>query len=134
MHETRAALRNCPMLRLMRVALSIAAVTFAVISSGPATASFSQGSSPPAYTAWVADSLRKMETITPGMTRADLRTVFITEGGLLTRTTRTYVSLDCPHFKVDVRFRPVGSTGATEGEMDVITSISRPYLARPILD
>jgi len=35
-------------------------------------------------TEWVANSLREMETIKVGMTRADLLKVFTTEGGLST--------------------------------------------------
>lgn len=42
------------------------------------------------------------------MTRADLLKVFTTEGGISTGLHRTYVSRDCPFFKVDVDFRAVG--------------------------
>jgi hypothetical protein len=49
------------------------------------------------HIAWVADSLKKMQTIKPGMTRQDLLAVFTTEGGLSTREQRTYVSRDCQY-------------------------------------
>jgi hypothetical protein len=45
-----------------------------------------------------------METIKPGMTREELLKVFATEGGLSTGLNRTFVSRDCPYFKVDVEF------------------------------
>jgi hypothetical protein len=45
-----------------------------------------------------------METIKTGMTRSTLLTVFTTEGGLSTVSHRTYVSRECPYFKVDVEF------------------------------
>jgi hypothetical protein len=52
--------------------------------------------------AWVAEVLKRMETIHPGMTRDALLTVFTTEGGLSNGLRRTFVSRDCPYFKVDV--------------------------------
>jgi hypothetical protein len=69
------------------------------------------------HTAWVAESLKRMQTIKPGMTRTDLLKVFTTEGGLSTGLQRTFVSQDCPYFKVDVEFEAVGrpSRDATGG-------------------
>jgi len=58
--------------------------------------------------AWVRDTLEKMQTIVPGMTREALYRVFTTEGGLSTGLRRTFVSRDCPYFKVDVEFQAVG--------------------------
>ena len=91
---------------------------------------------------WVSDTLIRMQSINPGMTRANLLTVFKTEGGLSTRLQRTYVSRDCPYFKVDVHFRlPQGSTEQasdpdwlTEKDDDTILEISRPYLQFSIMD
>jgi hypothetical protein len=69
--------------------------------------------------------------------------VFTTEGGLLfSGLQRTFVSRDCPYFKVDVEFQAVGRTdpdasGRTtlvEGEEDIIRTISRPYLQFSIAD
>jgi hypothetical protein len=94
------------------------------------------------HTAWVAESLKRMQTIKPGMTRTDLLKVFTTEGGLSTGLQRTFVSPDCPYFKVDVEFEAVGRPGRdangrvtlVEGSQDIIVKISRPYLAFSILD
>lgn len=92
---------------------------------------------------WVADSLIRMQAITPGMTRADLLEVFTTEGGGYQAAMRTFVSRDCPHFKVDVQFRTVGGTAQIPGTEvfmqvedaeDIITSISRPYLEFSSMD
>ncbi len=77
-----------------------------------------------------------METITPGMTRAQLQKIFTPDGGLSMILQRTFVSRDCSYFKVDVTFRAVGrpekdsDRRETSGEddRDVIVSISRPYL------
>ena len=55
-----------------------------------------------AHVAWAEAALKLMLTIKPGMTRETLLTVFATEGGLSTQSQRTFVSQDCPFFKVDV--------------------------------
>jgi hypothetical protein len=94
------------------------------------------------HVAWVAESLKRMQTIKPGMTRGDLLKVFSTEGGLSTGLQRTFVSQDCPYFKVDVEFEAVGRPSrdangrATliEGDQDIIVKISRPYLQFGTLD
>ncbi len=89
---------------------------------------------------WVTRSLRHMESITVGMTRRQMREVFVTEGGLLTG--RTFVYKDCPYFKVDFEFTyarsPVhdadGRVTQDESPDDVIATRSRPYLQLPIAD
>lgn len=63
------------------------------------------------------------------MTRSDLLRVFTTEGGVFTRTHRTYVLEQCPTIKVDAEF----SISGNEGD-DKITQISKPYLDYPQLD
>ena len=93
-------------------------------------------------TEWVSQSLKEMQTIKVGMTRADLLKVFTTEGGLSTRLWRTYVYHRCPYFKVDVKFRAVGPPAKdSEGQVtllesaeDIITKISKPYLDWSIAD
>jgi len=91
---------------------------------------------------WVANVLKRMETLKSGMTRETLLTVFTTEGGLSTGLQRTYVSQECPYFKVDVEFDAVGrpnrdSDGRVtliEDSRDVILKISRPYLQFSVMD
>jgi hypothetical protein len=91
---------------------------------------------------WVAESLKEMQQIKVGMTRADLLRVFTKEGGLSTGLNRTYVYRGCPYMKVDVEFEPVGRP-ARDGEgrvtleeagEDVIKKISKPYLDWSVLD
>ena len=84
------------------------------------------------HVAWVQSTMQRMATIEPGMTRAELLAVFTTEGGISSRLHRTFVSRDCPNFKVDVEFRAVGPEG--EDPRDTIVKISRPYLAWPVGD
>jgi len=93
-------------------------------------------------TEWIAASLREMEQIKVGMTRADLLKVFTTEGGLSTGLQRKFVYRDCPYIKVDVEFEPVGRPARDrngrvtleEDRRDIITKISQPYLEWSIMD
>jgi hypothetical protein len=82
------------------------------------------------HTKWIDSVMSSILTIKPGATRKDLLRVFTEEGGLSTRTHRTYVYKRCPYIKVDVRFAPVGDedNGFTEMPEDKVITISRPYL------
>ena len=94
------------------------------------------------HLAWVVQALKRMQTIKPGMNRKILLKVFTTEGGLSTRLERTFVSRDCPYFKVDVEFQAVGRPNRDENgrvtlvedDRDIILKISRPYLQFNIVD
>jgi hypothetical protein len=107
----------------------------------PVTSSLQDSCSQKRYD-WVGDTLAKMESIRPGMTREQLMKVFRTEGGLSTGLRRTFVSRECPYFKVDVQFRAVGrpdrdSDGRVtleEDACDIIVQVSRPYLQFSIAD
>ncbi|HEX4538499.1 MAG TPA: hypothetical protein VH140_16230 [Candidatus Acidoferrum sp.] len=89
-----------------------------------------------AHTEWVASVLRWTCDIKPGMTRRNLLRVYAAEGGLSTRTQRTYVLKGCPYIKVDVKFLPVGDVqdGLTQQPNDKIREISKPYLDYSIMD
>lgn len=96
---------------------------------------------PGQHTEWVAKSLKEIQTIKPGMTRADLMKVFTKEGGIFSRTWDHLVYRECPYIKVDVKFRAVGerdkgSNGhlGAGSDRDVITEISKPYLEWTISD
>jgi hypothetical protein len=65
------------------------------------------------------------------MFRADLERLFKYEGGIHTRSQQTYVYRDCPYIKIDVEFAP---SEQNQKSADRITNISRPYIARPIID
>ena len=92
------------------------------------------------HAAWLTHVLEKMGTIKPGMTRWDLLHVFRTEEGVRTRREvgltglrETFVSQDCPYFKIDVEFKQVD---IGQGLMmsfdlpnqDVIVKVSKPYV------
>ena len=94
------------------------------------------------HVAWVSEVLQRILTMKPGMTREDLLRLFTTEGGISTALQRTYVSRDCPYFKVDVTFRAVGRPDRDEngrgtlieGNEDLILTLSRPYLQFSVMD
>lgn len=93
-------------------------------------------------TEWVASSLREIQKIKVGMTRADLLKVFTTEGGLSTGLRRTYVYRYCPYIKVDIEFDAVGRPARDaegrvtliESDRDTIIKISKPYLEWSVID
>jgi hypothetical protein len=94
------------------------------------------------HNAWVRDALKKMQSIKPGMTREELLKVFTTEGGLSTGLRRTFVSRDCPYFKVVVEFKAAARPGSDtagfvtlpEDNRDIIVKVSQPYLQFSIAD
>lgn len=49
--------------------------------------------------------------------------MFRKEGGPPTGLRETFVSQDCPYFKIDVEFKPVGIPN-----QDVIVKVSKPYV------
>ena len=81
---------------------------------------------------WLTHLTEKMETIKPGMTRWDLLQVFRTEGarqtfrmeGAPSVLRETFVSQDCPYFKIAVEFQ----TTFGGGNRDVIVKVSKPYV------
>ncbi len=88
------------------------------------------------HTEWVSNVLAWASDVKPGMTRRDVLRVFTEEGGMSTRTRRTYVLKGCPYIKVDVEF-VAGSNELdqlTEMPDDKIVRISKPYLEYGILD
>jgi len=95
-----------------------------------------------AQVAWVAEALKQMQTIKPGMTRKNLFTVLTTEGGLSTGLRRTFVSRECPYFKVDIEFQAIGRPDRDENRRvtlvesndDIILKVSTPYLQFGVTD
>jgi hypothetical protein len=94
------------------------------------------------HAAWLTHVLEKMETIKPGMSREGLLKVFRAEAGLSTGLRRTFVSRDCPYFKVDVEFKAVARPNrdsvafvtSVEDSRDIIVKVSKPYVQFAITD
>jgi len=113
--------------------------------SGPgmlnATAQGQENCAQTQHLEWVVEVMERMQTIHQGMTRRMLKTVFRDEGGLSTRRERTYVSQDCPCFKVKVNFEMAGNPDPNdhrawldESDDDIISKMSDPYLQFSIMD
>ena len=125
--------------RLLIVMAGVAIVSAVAIQGSP---QLGQPEISRDHVTWVAQALKRIQTIEPGMTREALLKVFTTEGGISTGLQRTFVSRDCPYFKVEVEFRAVGRPDRerdgrvtlVEGGQDIIVRISRPYLQFSILD
>jgi hypothetical protein len=118
---------------------SMIAASFFVLLLGVSTLPAQSSQRPQEKTEWIADTLKEIQKIKVGMTRADLLKVFTTEGGLSTPFNRTYVYRECPYIKVDVEFEPVGRRDVEgrvthETNEDVIKKISKPYLEWGIID
>ena len=123
-----------------RIAVLLASAVIGGASVLQAGSTGAEGQSP--HVTWVADVLKRMLTIKPGMTRKILLRVFTTEGGISTGLQRTYVSRDCPYFKVNVEFQAVGRPSRdesgrvtlVEGDGDIILKVSIPYLQYSVAD
>ena len=121
------------------MALLVAATVFGVAGSGRALRAQEAAAG---HVDWVAETLKRMQTVKAGMTRKDLLAVFTTEGGLSTGLSRTFVSRACPYFKVDVEFEAVGRPNRDrdgritliEDPRDIIVKCSRPYLEFAVMD
>jgi hypothetical protein len=84
---------------------------------------------------WIVAHLPELESIKIGMTRRELLTVFMEEGGMSWRTWNHYAYRKCPFVKVSVEFTPVGDADGGIGSLDDrIKTISRPYLELIIAD
>jgi hypothetical protein len=130
------------MIRPLLLLTFLSIITISSSTSVRLTNASSQDSCAQANEDWVTNALEKMESIKPGMTREDLVRVFTTEGGLSTGLHRTFVSRDCPYFKVDVEFKAVGRPNRDnegrvtrdEDSRDIIVKLSRPYLQFSVVD
>ena len=109
------------------VGLAGALVLLAVILSSISATSQKQKT----HSEWVAETLKQIETLKVGMTRADLFKLFTEEGGLSTRQSQPYVWRECPYIKVDVQFEAGNNSDPMK---DRIRAISKPYLQWMILD
>jgi hypothetical protein len=123
---------NMKMLMLVLV-LAFGLVSFVSVAA-VLPASESRGTDE--HTAWIAKSLKEIESVKVGMTRVDLLRVFAEEGGISTRAWRRYAYRDCPYIKVDVEFEPVGEplNKLSQSPKDKIIKISRPFLEWSIID
>jgi hypothetical protein len=130
------------MIRRLLVLLLLSMIVIGGSASVRPARSASQERTAQEHIAWVSHTLQKMETIKAGMMRLDLLKVFRTEGGLSTGLRQTFVSQDCPYFKVDVEFKAAarpdsdsaGFVTLLQDNRDIIVKVSKPYLQFTIGD
>ena len=80
---------------------------------------------------WIADVISKIQSIQPGMTRADLIRLFDEDGGTL-RNQSQYALRECAYIKIIVNFQLPGAAAGNEGwSHDRITTVSKPFLETP---
>jgi len=87
--------------------------------------------------AWLGDRLTEAYSVQAGMSRADLLKVFEPDGGMQRIPPGRYILRNCDMIKVDVQFAlPEGISRSNLPPNDklAISSISKPYLERPIMD
>lgn len=122
------------MSRILRIALFLTAAT-GLVAQGARKIPYLPRDTWEEHRQWIGSVLQSVATIKPGMTRTDVLRLFSEEGGLSTRTQRTYVYQQCPYIKIDITFSPSSnSTSSAEMPDDVVVNLSRPYLQYTIAD
>ena len=87
-----------------------------------------------AYQEWIEMRYKEAISIQPGMNRADLKKLFIEEGGMQMVQARTYVLKSCYLIHIQVKFdEPSGAASGREDGVKIV-EVSKPYLARMVLD
>ncbi len=84
----------------------------------------------------IMEALQDVTRLKVGMTRADVERVFTADGGISFLEKSTYRYRKCQFIKIDVEFKKPESTlnVRAQEQADVVTNISKPYLAYPITD
>jgi hypothetical protein len=84
------------------------------------------------------DYLKAFESITNGMTRAEVEKAFALDGGLQGASPVRLVHRSCPLFKVNVEFDfkrdAADQNRAITRPEDTVTHVSKPYFERPFMD
>ena len=81
------------------------------------------------------EALEASAAIRPGMTRGEVELHFRPDGGTQVRDVTRYVSRDCQYIMIDVHFKLVPPTDRIgDSPRDLVTELSRPYLAYPRMD
>jgi hypothetical protein len=84
------------------------------------------------------DCFRNFESITNGMTRAQVEKKLTMDGGLQTVSPVRFLDPGCPHFKIKVEFGyqrdARDQNRAIKGPGDKVILVSKPYLEEPFTD
>lgn len=84
------------------------------------------------------DCFKNFESVTNGMTRAEVERKLLIDGGLQGYSTGRFVDPACPHFKIKVEFDVQrdarDQNRAMKSPNDRVTGVSAPYLEEPFAD
>jgi hypothetical protein len=87
---------------------------------------------------WVSKCMTELQSVKPGMTRAEVEKKFKMDGGLQGYVTVRYIHPECSYFKIDVKFlvkRNVEDQGrVVPTPKDKALSVSKPYIENPYYD
>jgi hypothetical protein len=89
------------------------------------------------HSKWIASVLKDMQSIGPGMKRADLSTLLAPESGFhVDPYHQTFVYRGSSYVKIDIAFTAADPSRqrASEDPNDVVQSVSRPYLSATVID
>ena len=116
----------------MKIGVWLIAGLFAVIGAGALPAA--QNRDDKGHQEWIEARYKEAVSIQPGMTRAELKKLFTEEGGMQMVQTRTYVLKSCYLIHLEVKFdAPSGAASGREDDVKIV-EVSKPYLARIVLD
>jgi hypothetical protein len=87
---------------------------------------------------WVSRCMTELQSVKPGMTRAEVEKEFQMDGGLQGYVTVRYIHPECSYFKLDVKFL-VKRNAEDQGRVvptpkDKALSVSKPYIENPYCD
>jgi hypothetical protein len=117
----------------MKIWIFIIVGLFAVI--GARALAPAQNADDKAHQQWLEARYKEATSIQAGMTRADLKKLFIEDGGIQMIPASRYVLKSCYLIQIEVKFDKgaAGNGSVTDDEIK-ITEVSKPYLERMALD
>jgi hypothetical protein len=87
------------------------------------------------HNVWLGEQLKKLQSIKPGMTRAEVEKIMRRDGGISLFDPKSptederYIGKECQYCKATITFR---KTGDSKG--DVVEKVSKPYLEHAFYD
>ena len=124
---------------MKKISFAAALTLFALISVAQTPQEAKQQSTCDQCT-FLQDALKSVAKIKVGETRLAIETDFEMEGGMQVASTTRYWYKKCRYIKIDVSFdekyidRDYVSKTGNFSPNDVISKISKPYIAYPVMD
>ncbi len=123
---------------LLRFSIFAACVGWAFIALLRAQAPPPRVQSNENHREWVESCLKDFESIKPGMTRGQVESKLVMDGGWQVVSPVRFAHPACRYFKIDVEFdfkRNAADQGrAITDKADKVIKFSKPYIERPFID